>query len=126
LVAALATNAGVNLALKKWSPGSRRGSPPGHHSHRMCPETPGNKRKREISMGLGLVKGPVELRKRTEAIRSLKHATQNQVVETSCWFESGQGHHTVVRSHSLSLGCSLKIDGCALLTVAEAPRVALT
>jgi len=41
-------------------------------------------------------------------------------VETSCWFESGQGHHTVVRSHSLSLGCSLKIDGCALLTVAEA------
>jgi hypothetical protein len=23
----------------------------------------------------------------------LDHATQNQVVATSCWFESGQGHH---------------------------------
>ena len=30
----------------------------------------------------------------------VKRVTQNQVVETSCWFESGQGHHFVVRRRS--------------------------
>src|SRR5215470_262446 len=28
--------------------------------------------------------------------------TQNQVVATSCWFESGQGHHFIVRRCSRS------------------------
>ena len=30
----------------------------------------------------------------------VKRVTQNQVVDTSCWFESGQGHHFAVRSCS--------------------------